>query len=308
MPIELPPEFDPAYYSRIKPYLPPDAAVLQREFELYGRQGGAPGSFFCYRENVLRVFKKLQGSILEIGPGHAPDFTGNNVRYLDLVSGEELRKLYPELPDRNGGAPDIDYLVADLAEGKITERFDLVYSAHNFEHQANCVLHLNSIAEILNPGGYFLAVIPDKNFTFDYFRQTTTLIDVLSAMPSQTNHSLRTAMSSRVTTHNNAAMHWLGQHGDSKLNDDSVIDSYKTYDAKIFKSQHVNAFDSASFKKIFSLLTKKDIINLNLLRVYNTPFMRNEFVAIFQKEEDTASQAGTKTPTTSGEAEEWHRA
>lgn len=292
MSILLPPEFDPAYYAKIKPYLPLNAAGLQKEFELYGKKAGAPGSFFCYRENVLKVFSKIRGSILEIGPGHGPDFTGDNVKYLDIVSGEELRRLYPELPDRNGGAPEIDYQLSELAEGKISERFDLVYSAHNFEHQANCVLHLNSIAEILNPGGYFVAVVPDKNYTFDYYRQVSSLIDILSAKKSQTRHSLRTQMSARVTTHNDVAMHWFGYHGESTLNDESVVESYLAGEEKDFASHHVNAFDSDSFKSIFGLLAKKNIISLSLLRVYNTPFLRNEFIAIFQKE-DTPSAATT---------------
>ncbi len=116
--VEIPPEFDPDFYNKMKPYLGLNAEVLRAEFEMSGKRQGAPGSFFCYRENIIRVFSKIPGPILEIGPGHAPDFTGDNVKYLDIVSGEELRKLYPELPDKNGGAPDIDYLVGDLAGGQ----------------------------------------------------------------------------------------------------------------------------------------------------------------------------------------------
>ncbi len=72
------------------------------------------------------------------------------------------------------------------------------------------------MAEILEPGGYFLAVIPDKNFTFDSFRPLTTLTGT-PATPPQTTHRLRTAMSSRVNTHNNAGRQWLCRHGQSKL-------------------------------------------------------------------------------------------
>lgn len=283
MRMDLPPEFDPGYYARIKSYLPPRPNLLRAEFDLYGKKSGSPGSLFCYRENVLKAFRTINGPVLEIGPGHAPDFIGANVKYLDIVSGEELRKLYPELPERNGGAPDIDYLVADLAEGRITDKFDLVYSAHNFEHQANCVLHLNSIAGVLNPGGYFVAAIPDKNFTFDYYRNTATLVDILSAPPSQTSHSMRARMESRVTAHNDALKHWLGIHGDSNINEDSVIETYLEGDVAVFKSHHVNAFDPDVFKSIFGLLSRKGIVKLDLLRVYNTPFARNEFMVVFQK-------------------------
>lgn len=285
MRIDFPPEFDPAYYSRVKPYLPHNRTLLQQEFELYGKKSGTPGSFFCYRENVLKVFGKLCGQILEIGPGHAPDFTGDNVKYLDIVREEELSSLYPGLPEKNGGAPHIDYLLSDLVDGQISERFDLVYSAHNFEHQANCVMHLNSIADILNPGGYFLAAIPDKNYTFDYYRQTSTLIDVLSAENPQTMHSMRTLITPTMTTHNDTAQHWFGYHGESKLSNEAAVNAYINADRNTFQSKHVWAFDADAFRTIFRILSEKGIVKLKLLRTYNTPFLRNEFMTIFQKPE-----------------------
>lgn len=285
MRIDLPPEFDPAYYSRMRPYLPPNPELLRREYELYGKKSGAPGSFFCYRENVLKIFGKIAGPVLEIGPGHAPDFVGENVRYLDIVSGEEFSAQNPDVPERNGGMGVPDYGLDDLAHGRIAERFDLVYSAHNFEHQANCVMHLNSIAGILNPGGYFVAVIPDRNFTFDYYRSASTLIDILSAPKSQTRHSIRTAMSSRITTLNDSVRHWLGEHGESRLSDESAVESWIKGDDTELKSQHVNTFAPDSFRSIFGILSDKGVVELELLRVYDTPFPRNEFVTIFRKGE-----------------------
>ncbi len=288
MQIDLPAEFDPVWYSKMRPYMPLDENGLRLEFDKFGKKAGVPGSPFCYRDNVLSVFRKIKGPILEIGPGHAPGFIGDNVRYLDLVRQEELQRLYPELPNQNGGAPVITWLLEDLAEGRIKEKFDLVYSCHNLEHQANPVLHINSLARILNPGGYFLAIVPDRNYTFDYYRPNSTLIDILDASESQTEHSLRSTLLSRTTTHNEAARHWFGDHGESKLSDDWVIARYKAAQgmAEGFKSQHVMTFDSDSFKEIFGLLSEKGLVDLRLLRVYNTPFLRNEFVAIFQKDDN----------------------
>lgn len=285
--IELPPEFDPAWYRRMRPYVHLDNAGLRLEFEKFGKKDGAPGSPFCYRKNVLSVFRKIRGPILEIGPGHGPDFTGENVRYLDIVRQDELKELYPELPDRNGGAPEITYLLQDLAEGKIRERFDLVYSAHNIEHQANPVMHINSVAAILNPGGFFVAVVPDRNYTFDYYRPNSSLIDILSASESQTRHDIRSTLLSRTTTHNEAARHWFGDHGTSKLDDAWVVERYKSRmkEPGAFQSQHVMTFDSDSFKEIFGLLSEKGLLDLKLMRVYNTPFLSNEFVAIFEKKD-----------------------
>lgn len=285
MQLELPLEFDPVWYRKMRPYIRLNDEGLRLEFEKFGKKAGVPGSPFCFRENILSVFRKINGPILEIGPGHAPDFIGDNVRYLDIVRQEELQKLYPELPDRNGGAPVITWLIQDLAEDKITAKFDLVYSAHNFEHQTNPIMHINSVARILNEGGFFLAVIPDRNYTFDYYRQNSTLVDILDASKSQVRHNLRSTLLSRTTTHNDSVRHWFGDHGESKLSDDWIIERYNKAqsESEEFSSQHVMTFDSDSFKEIFGLLSDKKLLDLNLLRVYNTPFLRNEFVAVFQK-------------------------
>lgn len=66
-----------------------------------------------------------------------------------------------------------------------------------------------------------------------------------------------------------------------------MIDKYKEYTTHTgkFESQHVMTFEPDSFKKIFTLLSNKGLIKLDLLRVYNTPFLKNEFVSVFQKNE-----------------------
>lgn len=67
--------------------------------------------------------------------------------------------------------------------------------------------------------------------------------------------------------------------------EDWAIDKYESFtkQPRKFESQHVMTYDSNSFKKIFSLLSEKELIKLKLARVYNTPFVKNEFAAIFQK-------------------------
>lgn len=284
--VELPPEFDATYYARMRPYIRPMRPLLEAEFALIGKKGGAPGSAFCFRENVAAAFGKAGGSILEIGPGHAPDFCGDNVKYLDMAPQAEIAARFAALPTRNGGAPRIDYLLCQLARGEIEERFDLVYSAHNLEHQVNCVAHINSVSGLLRPGGCFVAIIPDKNYTFDYFRPLSTLVDILSAPEDQTRHVKRTAISSWQTAHNDCARHWIGDHGPCGYTDAAVVEKWRNYepDGDRMTDFHVNVFEPDSFRDIFGLLAAEGIIQMKLARVYNTPVYRNEFVAIFQKQ------------------------
>lgn len=277
--LDLPKEFDPVFYRKCKPYLAqfPDKA-LELEFRQYGMKSGAPGSPLCYRENVKRFASGAAESILEIGPGAKPDFTGENVRYLDAFTTEEMKIKYP------GCSITIDYSLEELAEGRIDAKFDVVYSAHNFEHQVNPILHINSVARLLNPGGLFIAVIPDKNFTFDYFRETSSLTDILSAPDSQTRHTLKSRLERFNRAHNDCGAHWLGYHGEPDIKEDELIREYQTRENNEFLSLHAGVYEPESFRRIFSLLSNRKIVNLVLKRVFNTVFMRNEFVTIFQKE------------------------
>lgn len=286
---QLPPEFDPGFYRTCKPYLAnaPDS-LLAQEFREFGIKSGTPGSFLCYRENVRNFLNEAADSILEIGPGAQPDFRGPHVKYLDVFTTAQLRERYA-----GNETPEIEYSLSQLVNESIPERFDAVYSAHNFEHQVNPVRHIQSVGKLLNPNGLFVAVIPDKNFTFDYFRETSTLTDVLSSPDTQTEHSLKSRLERFNRTHNNCYAHWFGNHGVREETDEEILSAYATRNDPVFMSLHVGIYEPESFKRIFGLLSRKDMLGLELLRVYNTPFLRNEFVTIFRKTEMTSKPLET---------------
>lgn len=287
----LPPEFDPGFYRKCKPYLasaPND--VLEQEFRAYGLMSGTPGSFLCYRENILKFLDGAASSILEIGPGGHPDFRGPKVKYLDIFTTAELRARYGD----KGAPPEIDYTVAEMLAGAIPCTFDAVYSAHNFEHQVNPILHIASVGRLLNPNGLFVAVIPDRNFTFDYFREPSTLADILSAPQSQTEHAPKSRLERFNRTHNHCFAHWLGNHGECEGTDEEILAAFRGGD-EAFLSLHAGVYEPASFKKIFGLLSREGLLALELLRVYNTPFLRNEFVTVFRKAGPGAAEQGPET-------------
>ena len=288
----LPPEFDPGFYRKCKPYLA-DARndVLEREFRNYGVASGTPGSFLCYRENIIKFLESAADSILEIGPGGHPDFRGAKVKYLDILTTAEMRARY----GGEGNPPEIDYTVEELANKTVPLRFDAVYSAHNFEHQVNPLLHIASVSHVLNPDGLFVAVIPDRNFTFDYYRSPSTLTDILTAPHSQTEHGARARLERFNRTHNNCFAHWFGNHGERGGTDEEVLAAFTEEKDSAFLSLHSGVYEPESFRRIFGFLSRKGLLALELARVYNTPFLRNEFVTVFRK-------PGATRPSTKGEA------
>lgn len=145
-----------------------------------------PGVSFT---EAIRGAMAPESRILEIGPGAAPVFRRRDFPRLkvsdccdttelrrQLQSAYKLETLPPDLFD------DIDYVCADsrLAECvPAGERFELIFSSHNVEHQPDLLAHLRSLQALLDEDGAVALVVPHKQRTFDVFRSPTTTSDVL---------------------------------------------------------------------------------------------------------------------------------
>ncbi len=57
----------------------------------------------------------------------------------------------------------------------VNECFDVVLNSHCIEYQPNLITHLNHIESILNPGGYYFVLEPDKRYCFDHFIPESSL-------------------------------------------------------------------------------------------------------------------------------------
>ncbi len=59
--------------------------------------------------------------------------------------------------------------------------FDFVIASHVIEHVPDFIGWLKEIHSILKPGGILSLAIPDKRFTYDFFRQLSKISDVVDA-------------------------------------------------------------------------------------------------------------------------------
>ena len=99
-----------------------------------------------------------------------------DVFYIDHDSKENIRKKYSKDPN-----VDIDKIVEidfvndnrPLAEIVGGRKFDYILASHVFEHIQNPISWLQECDSILKPGGLLSLAIPDKRFTFDYFKELT---------------------------------------------------------------------------------------------------------------------------------------
>ena len=129
----------------------------------------------------------LGGVGLEIGPGYSPFFSkkdGYRVKTLDHASAEDLRKKYEHDPKVSiSQIEDVDFVwngepYVDLMPG---QRFDWVFASHVVEHAPDFVGFINNCASVLHPNGVLALAVPDKRYTFDFFRQRSSLGAIIDA-------------------------------------------------------------------------------------------------------------------------------
>lgn len=139
--------------------------------------------------DAMRHATRPDSHILEIGPGGSPAFRRRDhplLKVSDWCDSAELRRQLQaayQLPSEPVDMfDDIDYVCADSRLAAVVpegQRFDLIFSSHNIEHQPDLLEHLCSLQTLLAPGGAAVLVVPYKLHTFDVFRQPTTTSDVL---------------------------------------------------------------------------------------------------------------------------------
>ena len=117
--------------------------------------------------------KYLRGDGIEIGALHNPLPTSARVRYVDRLSRADLRQHYPELV----AFPVIDPDIVDDGERltKIEDgSLDFIIANHFIEHCEDPIGTLKAFAAKLRAGGVIYMAVPDKRFTFDKHRPSTT--------------------------------------------------------------------------------------------------------------------------------------
>lgn len=216
-PGEFSPELHPAYYRALYPDLQNlSDSQLKSHYANHGLAEGRSGSPGDLRNGFVACLGRKQ-SILEIGPFTAPSIRGSNVKYFDVLEPQELRERakqhgYPIIePVR------IDFVSPNGSLVDVPEGFDAVYSAHALEHAPDLLGNLKEVNRILNKGGVYCLTLPDLRFTFDHFRDPTSLGDVLLAHEERRTVHCPESVRRYYTqsTHNDAASHWRGEHGPS---------------------------------------------------------------------------------------------
>ena len=112
-------------------------------------------------------------SILEIGPFYKPNCIGDNVEYFDILDRDALIKRATEINSSINidQIPYINYVSENGDLSIIDKKFDALFSSHAIEHQLDLIDHFQKASKLLNKGGKYYMIIPDKRYCFDYFNK-----------------------------------------------------------------------------------------------------------------------------------------
>jgi SAM-dependent methyltransferase len=129
------------------------------------------------REELARTF--LRGSGIEIGALQRKLIvpSGCEVRYVDRMSISDLLRHYPELAGMPLQAPDLidDGEQLNTIAGR---SLDFVIANHFFEHSENPIQTLSNLLRVLKATGVLFMAVPDKRYTFDSQRPSTSFSTV----------------------------------------------------------------------------------------------------------------------------------
>jgi len=167
------------------------------------------------RAGLLNAANRAK-SILEIGPFHAPALSGENVFYFDLQPHDELVIRVRDYGLPTDRVPPIHFHEPTGDLSVIDRRFAAVFSSHCIEHQPSLIRHLTQVSNLLEPGGAYNLIVPDKRYCFDHYLPLSTLGGVIEAhRDGRRVHSLANLVDARaMVTHNKKLRHWTADHGD----------------------------------------------------------------------------------------------
>lgn len=138
------------------------------------------------RDKLLSGLQRAQLLGLEIGALNRPITRKSEgpVIYVDHFDTNGLREKYRNDPNVNVEAiVDVEAVwgVQTLAQciGE-TRKVDYVVASHVIEHVPDLITWLEEISAILTSTGELRLVVPDRRFTFDFFRNETRFCDIVA--------------------------------------------------------------------------------------------------------------------------------
>jgi SAM-dependent methyltransferase len=248
-------------------------------------------------------FSKITGCLdlshevgLEIGPLCWPVVTKAHGRifYSDHLSTDELRKKYAS--DKN---VDHDRIVSvDFVTGSRSlletvghgQSFDYVIASHVIEHVPDPITFLQELTSLIRVGGHICLVIPDRRYTFDYYRPVSQFSELVEA------HLLKRTKPSPGQVFNffsrkaivNAEEAWAGRYDAEPPMIESPLGHALDWAKEAARGDryldvHCFVYTPRSFVEVLKCCFELGFIDLRVARFWDTDINQNEFIIILER-------------------------
>jgi hypothetical protein len=247
-----------------------------------------------HRKSILAGTIDLKNSKgLEIGPLDKPLVTRAEgmIKYMDYMSREELIARHADTCDP-ARIVSIDYINSPHSDisSQIEEKFDYIVACHVIEHIPNMIAWLQDLHKILKAGGYLFLAIPDKRYTFDIARPTTSLPHFLNDY----HRNVKTADFAHVFEHIylkrnvEAKDVWNNRTGD-RINvklfmaEDAYSRALKEMEFGKYPDVHCHVFISREFLSIINTLIEMELIHYTVHKFEHVTKPFNKFFLILKR-------------------------
>ena len=246
----------------------------------------------------IRMMKEVDSNwkkILEIGPLYNPLFKKEdyNVFYADINSTEEVKSLYRQLPrEVYEKIVNIDYVIDGTYTNTFNEtgvKFDYVVSSHVFEHIPNPIAYLLDVSNILEDNGKVCLLLPDKEFTFDHYRENSSFADMYDVyIRGEANNTPRLFLDVEFcrVDENDSIKYWdktFSKYPNPNI--DFALEEYNNY-IHDFENKHFYGhywvFSDRSFLRILESLMSLNILPYKLVSFFPTAYKDNTFGVILE--------------------------
>jgi predicted SAM-dependent methyltransferase len=227
--------------------------------------------------------------VLEIGPLADPLFPkreGWNSLSVDHLETDELKSKYLDHSHIDtskietvdivwtGDASEL-LIAAETHAGSI----DAVVACHVLEHMSNPLGFMSACFELLKPNGKLLLVLPNKWFTFDYFRPASTAGELFGAFLEKRN----VPSTAQIFDHLSLAVRYKDGLLDPEISrsvdnfswahelDEALTIARKNFETKEYIDVHAWIFTPESFSTISKIFSNLGILNFHINVVSQGP-------------------------------------
>lgn len=183
------------------------------------------------------------------------------------------------------------YIPKDGSLSIVKEKFDVIFSSHNLEHQPDLINHLNEAYDILDNNGVYRMIVPNCYYCFDAYLSPSKISEIILANYSQLKkHSVAKVIEHRALTVNNDNQeHWKdalsGKREYQKIDVNRVSASIREY--KIAKGDYIDVhswqFMPHTLSDILNSLIYLSFISFKSVKCFGPIYERNEFCVELSK-------------------------